>query len=484
MSAPDYTYLFMQLKPDKLYTSSTIADTAVESGLLHLYRDEANVSQACRRFCKDISEYAQIYLPDEPDRMMRLSDGREAPGWFGCRWMLSLSTLSVEQEQELQDLLIDLIADSISVSGRAEYGRIFEPVEAPPAFTPPPAGSSSQTRENRVVHFLTMLLVRFALMGRTKKIVLGLVLAGVFSFGAMVTFSHREGFRILREKGPRAALNWFMHADQLEPGNPDIKFGLAWSHFDKGDLERAETLCHELLDGEIPEKTRGKVFYLLGHIQGKTGRYEASRASFYNALDVYERIGDEINQVITSLGLARSSMENRDFATADDILSQDLPMVKDSHRGYFFFLRARLAFLREDYEEALTMTRFSHEKYELVGEPNKIADSLVEWSLYSILTGDPDTGFEKALEAQEMIQETGDSDKFYFNLVNFMLIRKCRGEDPQIIGRMIGDWATRNKDSHLYDLLAFAEKYPCGLQKRGEGDPPTPHDDEDYPNPP
>ena len=456
--------LYIRLSPDCLYSPSKIVRQAKEEGLI------SDTSTSPDEALASVIAFGNEHLPQQPDGMVREGDHPE-PGWWGARWLLALETLDTYSRTNARRTLTELMGSKHEEP--ADRGKEVAEMMAP--------------------------LVRFykaSVSSRIRKALL-LCLTGVCALGAMMTFSEREGFRILRESGPAAALEWFLAEDaQSFQENPNIRFGIAWARFSKGDLIASRDICFQLLETELPESVEGNVYYLLGHIYGRTGEFEAARKAFETAIEVFERIGHESNAVKTRLGLARAAMENGDYEGARRTLRNTrVDEVDEKSAAYYYYLHSRMAFLQGNYREALINARLSHQEYLSSGNTNGLADSLSEIGFYLILLGDFEEGFNKTMEAESLIHQIGNTDKHYFNLINFILLRKCEGKSYESMVVSIRDRIAETEDAHLLENLDFALKYDCGAyeeqparvhgRKRigresaipgGEGEPPDPID--------
>lgn len=158
--------------------------------------------------------------------------------------------------------------------------------------------------------------------------------------GAMVSISKpfSEGFRVLMEKGPKAAMRHFRDR-QFQQETPDMAFGLAWAYFRAGLFAKAEGICDKLLAGQIQDPgKRAGCFYLMGHMRDDSGQSDEARAYFQDALTLYQELGSREHIFLTALGLAEVAMNAGRLDEASDWLTYarqhfDLPDGIDLMNG-------------------------------------------------------------------------------------------------------------------------------------------------------
>ena len=510
-----YESLYTRLDLQKLYSPTLMVDEAVEAGLFDLIPNEEGFDLQTRKSKARIAvcNFGRRNLPQEPDGMVSTPGRRDLPGWWGARWVLAIQNIDEDLKERAQQTLALLErpsteeeaveAPQFTVVGKTEQktGQSLTVEEVPPVAAAVAAANESPDEDldegdaiegRRMIPeydqaspglFLKVLL-HVAMMSKLKRLALTFGLVSAFALGAVVTFSDQEGFRILREQGPGQALTWFLSSSEKHLNNQDARFGIAWASFLRGDLSDAQKMAYELMGlRDLKPEIKPKLFYLLGHIEGKQGRHDSSRVYFQEAISLYEEAG-ELDKIFNAyLGLARSLMENGEFDEAEGILELAIGMNQEQEKGYFYYLHSRLAFLRGDYRTALEQSYRSHAEYLKSGDRYRQADALVEIAFYRIITGDLNGGFEKTMAAQEQISMLGDQDLYFYNSINMIILRRCEGGAYQSLVDSVKNRIRREHDSHLYEELAFALTFECNTDRGGEGIPPDPSSGKKLPVP-
>jgi len=276
--------------------------------------------------------------------------------------------------------------------------------------------------------------------------VLLVVLTGVVRFDVL-----QNGYDILRKDGPRAAYQYFVH------GNPDL-FGQAWAAFRVAKYEEAEGLAYRVIEqGE--RKSLPKGHYLLGHIKLSTGEFEAGMEHLRTAKALYDQSGNEAGSFQATLGLAKGALGLKDFENAAYYLNLAEQLKGDSNLGQYFSLRAQLSFFTHRYEEGL--------KYSLLGSQVHTNDearrghAISGAGFFSALLGDLEDSARYTFMAEKMAFDNGDEFGYHYNLVNEVLINKCKNADSKPILEVVRMWAEKKKDRHLQTYIDFAEKFQC-----------------------
>ena len=421
-----------RLEPESLYCPELVVSLAEETGLIYAYVDVENPVEKIRDDALEaVSRFARHKMPHDPDGEI---EGKA--GWWGCRWQ-SNGYSCHEKQAEARNTLMGLEAG------------IF-------------LGSCAQVTEPTSI---TMRGKRRTFgLGRHRRSLTLVALATCFFAFASFSGLDREGFRILLAEGPAAAYAWFSQRSAEGLEEPGIRFGMAWSLFSKGDFARAEEMGLNLL-GEpgIQEATRANIHYMLGHIQTRQGRYALARESFSLSMSIDEELGKDQNLFLTLLGLTDIAIATGEFVQAEGyledarVLSEMVPGVS---MGDYFNRKKELAFERGHYEEALQYANQCHGAFKADGKQSMLADSLSDMGLLYTLIGDPERGFEKTIEAQELIQLTGNRDKYYYNLANFIALRRYEHRSFEAMAHRIRLYARESNDPRLERLLNFVVYFP------------------------
>lgn len=284
----------------------------------------------------------------------------------------------------------------------------------------------------------------------------------LFSLAAVVS-AYSEGFRILTEDGPRAALEFYQRSSNAKQDSM-AEFGKAWSKFSFGKLAEAEQDCYRLIQSpNLSPSVRGNAHYLLGHIQLSQIRLEEARENFLVAHSIYQLRGKASSLFDSSLGLAEVAIEQGFLEDAEEILENTLlyEVDTDYNLGHFYHLHSRIAFLRQDYQYALEMSYESFARYQQPNRKDGLAGGLIDIGFYEILVGSYEDGYAHTMEAQEIIFKTGIERKYYFNLANFLLFNKCREQPIASLKSQIEQRILEEGTSELQNLLDLALQWEC-----------------------
>ena len=317
-----------------------------------------------------------------------------------------------------------------------------------------------------------------------SRYLIGIIALFLSAYALTSAFSiPAEGFQVLRVEGPIAALNYFK-AQQQKQSDPGVQFGMAWAKFEAGDLVGAELGCNALLaKRSLPEKMAANSAFLLAYLEARTGRYDESMQHFHYALDIYENIGHHGNIFRSYLGLAEVAMYLNDMDGALYNLDQAwiVNEIAAKPLGQYYHLRAKHAFLEKDFDLALHFSKKRYEAHREDNYRNGMANALSDIGFYLILTGHPDQAFDKTMEAQELLNKTGDEDTHYYNLINFILLRRCEGRSVNSMVESVQIWIQKVNDMNLKNYLEFAMDFECEVIQElsepypvGDGNPSPP----------
>ena len=290
---------------------------------------------------------------------------------------------------------------------------------------------------------------------------LGILSACVFVTAAV--FSIKWDFvDFLNAAGPRGAQQ---HLELSKDQDAKLQFRKAWTAFAAGEFMRSEEIVRQLLgqDPPVDDKTFADSLFLMGHLALKTNRHEEAVESFQEAFNLYQYLESFSNMYKTKLGLAEVAIEMSDLVSAEDFLNEaaGLNETAGKGRGHFFYIHAKLSFNREDYASALEKSFASYDAFIADKDLYGASGALSDIGFYSILQGDLETGFEKTMEAQDLIQNFGDQDKYYGNMLNLALLRKCEGHSYNSILERVKAWSLNQGDSNLSKHIAFVLNWSC-----------------------
>ncbi len=433
-----YVEFFRVLDLDKLYAPSSVARAGQENGLFELEEFQEGdvhykVRMAMNRFVSD-------HFPDEGDGVIEEKGRAPMRGWFGWRWKDAIPP------------------ENFSASELAQIER-----RKARAASPAPL---SAHREPGPLHGLK---ANWGNRVRKPLLVFSLVILGSFGAFGMVSAFYPEGLRVFREQGPRAALEYFQRASVASKrDDPGLKFGQAWSKYSMGDLKEAQRDCYRLIrDPNLPENIYANALFLLGNIARGYGRYDEADEHLLQAYSLYERLQKDGNLYKTCLAMAQVALARGDLERAESLLEQSLVHHAFAQKdlGHFYQLKTQTAFLREDYQDALSYSYLRLAEYEKAGMKNNQADALSDIGFYSILLGFYDQGFEKTFQAQELIQKTGDEGKYYLNLINFLLLQRCKGGRYQTLVDQIQKRVDEEENLDLKKYLEFALNCDCAPER-------------------
>ncbi len=321
---------------------------------------------------------------------------------------------------------------------------------------------------------------------KMKKII-AFLLVIVFSFGA-VAIGLRIGFTdVFREKGPDAALV-MSQDDYFTTRDFKSLFNVAYSLYAKGELTRANGLVDKMMYQEewvLDDKTKANCIYLKGMIAKKKGRYPEAVSYFFRAKDLYQRLGLNANLYRVNLVTARVYLTLGDLEMVETILDESLTIAEqnDINLMSYYRLWSDIAFTNSDWKLALSFSEKAYEEAQITGDVSMVADSLSDMGFYHMLLGNFDDGYEFTVEAQRLILDIGDTDKYYYNLVNLVIFERCSGKaiphSKISVTNSIQNRLREESDDEMGGLLEFVMTFDCDsinndLRRKGESDPTPP----------
>jgi len=295
-----------------------------------------------------------------------------------------------------------------------------------------------------------------------------LVAAIVLSAGGLYNYSYlSEGFSVLRNDGPKAALEFFQNRGE----SYDNLFGKAWAAYRSGDYEIAEETAQRVLRSNDLNH-QAKAWYLLGDLKTIAGEYDKSEEFLLNAHAVYESIGKEDSLYRTRLSLVKLFLTKRDFYNADYYIALAESFDESKSDQYFFYLKSQEAFLNGDYKTALG---FSRQRENLLnGDPARLGKAFSDIGFYYGLTGDLQKLAQYTNQSNEIAKKHDDEKSLVYNLINICLYMKCSMLNYDEHRLKIMDYAHRNKDTKLMEHMYFVDKFSCFLMQTDSGDVPPP----------
>lgn len=435
-----YFEFFRVLEMDKLYAPSSVMRAGEENGLFEL--EEFQDSHIRYKVRMAMNRFAGDHFLGEGDAVIEQKGRAPMRGWYGWRWKDAIPRqyFSSSELAQIQTRKARMAPASVPSSAGSEAGAV----------------QAVRTHWQRWI--------------RKPVLVFSLVILGSFGAFGMMSAFYPEGFRVFREQGPRAALEYFQRASNKSE-NPTLVFGQAWSKYSMGDLKEAEEDCYRLIrEPNLPEGIYANALFLLGNIARSNGRYDEADEHLYQAYSIYERLGKDGNLYKSCLAMARVAIMRGDLERAESLLDQSLVhhafVQKDL--GHYFQLKTQAAFLRGDYGDALDFSYQRLAEYERVGMKNNQADALSDIGFYSILMGYYNHGFDKTIQAQEFIQKTGAQGKYYFNLINFLLLQRCKGGTYQTLVDQIQKRIDEEANLDLKSYLEFSMTCDCAREREGE----------------
>ena len=153
----------------------------------------------------------------------------------------------------------------------------------------------------------------------------------------------------------------------------------------------------------------------------------------------------------------------------------ELNQTRDNNQGQLFLLKAKLEFFRGNYFSALSFGSEGQAAFQDAGRIGDQADALSDMGFYSMLLGRYGEGYLDTMNAQEIIQKTGNDLKYYFNLVNLLLYQKCKNGPTAPIEKQIRQRIEGEGEHNLRFYLDFVTDWECA---------PDIESLEGYPSPP
>lgn len=147
-----------------------------------------------------------------------------------------------------------------------------------------------------------------------------------------------------------------------------------------------------------------------------------------------------------------------DMVTARAKLESYQKNYPGSNPGPLSLAYSRIAFLENDYDQALNLANRAYELY-AAKDARRAAQVLIKVGLYQMLTGRVDEGFKTTLAAQSSLVKGGDSDQYYFSLINMLIYHRSRGQEGGALVKSINHRLKQEPDRDLEMLLDFAKNW-------------------------
>ncbi len=272
---------------------------------------------------------------------------------------------------------------------------------------------------------------------------------------------YQKGTQILAQEGAKASRDFFQE-NALATGDEAALFGIAWSHMAQGDLIEAEEVCSFLLAQTENPEIALKCHYLFGHLMSRTGRFADAFYYFELARAGYQKSENHLGLFRTYLGLAKLMTLQKDLEAAEHYLLEAARFKQDGP-DYLVYLshQEKIAFLKKDYRTALTYSVLKLDAARPAGYRHLLADALSDHGFYLILNGEYERGLTFSKEADSIIEPIGDKDKYFYNQLNILLYRRCRGGETAPIIEEINRWIEVQGDVVLKEYLDFVLEWPC-----------------------
>jgi tetratricopeptide (TPR) repeat protein len=301
---------------------------------------------------------------------------------------------------------------------------------------------------------------------KRKLLTFGLLIAlsALIAGFAFHKYSEAEGYRILVEHGPAAAVEYFAEAQAASDGDnlQSIWYGYAWSNFKSKKYGVAEDYCQRILGNHPDARRRADVFYLLGYIYLGTGRHFMANLRFSDAIEIYRTLENQQSNVHRSeLGLVRVFIEGGNYDEAEKALDRAAKFGgKLNSLSEYYQLRTILAFKIAEYRRALKYARLSLD--DAKSDEVLQAHAYIDISFYSLLMGDFEAGFKYHQLAQRLIVKNGLEDLKYSNMLNMILYSRCSGESYDSLVAEIEQRIRIDHNTDFQVMQEFVLNWECG----------------------
>lgn len=304
-----------------------------------------------------------------------------------------------------------------------------------------------------------------------KVACLGFLLVATAGFTSWQYNFLQSGFQILQSQGPKAAYDFFVKS----PETPDAVFGKAWSSYRLGEFKEAEDLINQVQQfGRETDKP--KINFLLGAIANEEGEFGEAEEYLLTARALYSGMEKEISLKGTfrsNMLLARMYIEKRELYNAEYSLNLASNFPESHLDNQFLYLWSRVHYLKNDFDNALEITR---KRLEASGQDDsKLAGVYSDLGFYSGLVGDYENCLAYTMESQKLAGSQGNKLIHIYNQVNMLLYSKCTRRDASVELQAIEAFAFSSGDKQLKSFLYDVQKFQCPETRPdpgNNGDPP------------
>ena len=304
--------------------------------------------------------------------------------------------------------------------------------------------------------------------GAMFKIALGFLGLSAFVFGF-----HKIGILDLFKMGPRVS-------ERIA----EDPFQRAWIAYQDGQLGYSKTLALGIFleNGE----RNGDAALLLGHIAQKRGEYFQAIGYYEKAIPLFQNA--QLWKLATvHYSIADVYLDLGEFELCEQFLAsaKSLMLVHGAHekdRLQVVSIEKDLLMALDRGEEAIEICWSLYNDYKQSGYNGQAAGVLSDIGMLEIRIGNYSRGAKVTLEAQRHFLETGDTDGYHYNLLNFLALERCRSGNWQIyydIIKTFGDDSGNRKIlseiDKIFDLPCWQDSGQDGFIN--DGDKPPPIDD-------
>jgi len=260
----------------------------------------------------------------------------------------------------------------------------------------------------------------------------------------------------------------FIHVSAQSDDSLFKAFKESWAKYASGEFETAQRMIENVAIAEIEHPLlRGNLYYLTGLLESNKDpenaipMIELAREAYQDAAEIdILRKGGENGIKTADMVLARLYVQAEKLLKAANIL--DEYAADHNSDGHVLHLKARLAFLVGDYEEALSLGKLAVLQFKLSGDERRTAQAKTNVGLYQMLTGELEEGFQTTLAGQPGITKRGATGQYYYSLINMIIYQRCfSGSSAKGLIRNIEKRLEEEPDLDLKKLLKFASEYNC-----------------------
>jgi tetratricopeptide (TPR) repeat protein len=298
-------------------------------------------------------------------------------------------------------------------------------------------------------------------MKKIIKIVLKgkiLIISGLIFFAGFTLYrlnnSSNNIYEMLRTGGPKTTLSYIMSKDERYK----ITYEKAWTLYRNLQMSESRNLIYKLM-GTDNDKLLADCYYLLGHIAFYEHSYLASIDYFNKANLKYEKLYLHENLFYSWLGISICQIDMRYMDESETSLSNAIMHFKIASQAgvmtldksqlkrkemiglaQYYLMRKRLELAKGNIKEALMNADNCRIFYNAIGSKNGEANALSDLAYINMILGNVEAGLKYAFEAQHMIVELNDEQKYVHNLLSFLIYFKCNKIPYDTIVKKIEDF--------------------------------------------